>query len=124
VSGTTPTKIALAAEAKKRQGRRTDLKPNIHQNSDESPVARQATAKAGKLVGVSHDTVTRVVAVHTTESLPASCEFTRRSRAVIENARVSSRWQSSDTTAKPLTVLLARGKLLASAALRPRLRKK
>jgi hypothetical protein len=49
----------LAVEAKKRQGERTDLKPNIPVNSQESPKARESGVQAGKSVGVGGQAVQR-----------------------------------------------------------------
>lgn len=55
----------LAVEAKKRHGQRHDLAPNIPQNSGESRKAREAGSQAGKLVGVSHDSVQRAKKIAT-----------------------------------------------------------
>ena len=78
-------KEAVAAEAKKRQGARNDLKPkkNIPQKSAGSP--KETRDELAKMAGVSHDTIAKVEKI-VTEAAPEVVSAARRGEISINAA--------------------------------------
>ena len=76
-------KDAIAAEAKKRQGARNDLKKNIPQKSAGS--SKETRDELAKMAGVSHDTIAKVEKI-VAEAKPEVVEATRKGEMSINAA--------------------------------------